>query len=78
MYQVVVVAVLTLTRIVKSVVTGQAPVTREWKNIEGKKKDKPKSCTRMPGISQLKQVMHPPKNIKMSSSYEPSTAVCSF
>ena len=32
----VVVAVLTLTRIIKSVVTGQAPVTLEWKNIPGK------------------------------------------
>ena len=33
---VVVVVVLTLTRIVKSVVTGQAPVTLELKNTPGK------------------------------------------
>ena len=31
------VAVLTLTRIIKSVVTGQAPVTLEWKDTPGKK-----------------------------------------
>ena len=29
--------VLTFTHIIKSVVTGQAPVTLEWKNIPGKK-----------------------------------------
>ena len=33
--------VLTLTRIIKSVVTGQAPVTLEWRNTPGKK-HKPK------------------------------------
>ena len=34
---VVVVVVLTLTRIIKSVVTGQAPVTLEPRNTPGKK-----------------------------------------
>ena len=34
---VVVVVVRTLTRIIKSVVTGQAPVTLEWRNTPGKK-----------------------------------------
>ena len=38
----VVVVVLTLTRITKSVVTGQAPATLEWKNTPGKKQSKPK------------------------------------
>ena len=33
---VVVVVVLTLTRIIKSVVTGQAPVILEWRDIQGK------------------------------------------
>ena len=32
----VVVAVLALSRIIKSVVTGQAPVTLEWNNTPGK------------------------------------------
>ena len=39
--EVVVVVILTLTRIIKSVVTGQAPVTLELKNNPGKK-HKPK------------------------------------
>ena len=39
---VVVVVVLTLTRIVKSVVTGQAPVTPELRNTPGKKHTQPK------------------------------------
>ena len=37
----VVVIVLTLTRVIKSLVTGQAPVTLEWRNTPGKK-TKPK------------------------------------
>ena len=37
----VVVVVLTLTRTIKSVVTGQAPVTLGWRNTAGKK-HKPK------------------------------------
>ena len=39
---VVVVVVLTLTRIFKSVVTGQAPVTPELRNTPGKKRKQPK------------------------------------
>ena len=35
--QTIVVIVLTLTRIIKSVVTGQAPVTLEWRNTPRKK-----------------------------------------
>ena len=39
---VVVVVVLTLTRIIKSVVTGQAPVTLELRNTPGEKHTQPK------------------------------------
>ena len=39
---VVVVVVLTLTRIIKSVVTGQAPVTLELRNTPGKTHTQPK------------------------------------
>ena len=38
----VVVVVLTLTRIIKSGVTGQAPVTLELRNTPGKNTNKPK------------------------------------
>ena len=38
----VVVVVITLTRIIKSVVTGQAPVTLELRNTPGKNTNKPK------------------------------------
>ena len=38
----VVVVVLTSTHIIKSVVTGQAPVTLEWKNTPGENTNKPK------------------------------------
>ena len=38
----IVVVVLTLTRIIKSVVTGQAPVTLELSNTPGKNTNKPK------------------------------------
>ena len=41
-YVVVVVVVLTLTRIIKSVVTGQAPVTLELRNTSGKTHTRPK------------------------------------
>ena len=40
---VVVVVVLTLTRIIKSVVTGQAPVTLELRNTPGKNTHNPYS-----------------------------------
>ena len=38
----VVIVVLTLTRIIKSVVTGQAPVTLELRNAPGKNTNRPK------------------------------------
>ena len=41
-YIVVVVVVLTLTRIIKSVVTGQAPVTLELRNTPGKNTHNPR------------------------------------
>ena len=41
-YLLVVVVVLTLTRIIKSVVTGQAPVTLELRNAPGKTHTQPK------------------------------------
>ena len=44
---VVVVVVLTLTRIIKSVVTGQAPVTLELRNTPGKKHKLTKGGTRI-------------------------------
>ena len=43
----VVVVFLTLTRIMKSVVTGQAPVTLELRNTPGKNHKKIKSGTRI-------------------------------
>ena len=39
-FVVVVVVVVTITRIMKSVVIGQAPVTLEWRNTPGEKKHK--------------------------------------
>ena len=56
-----VVVVLTLTRIIKSVVTGQAPVTLELRNTLGKNTDNPRWCTH---ISQLTQFMPPPETHK--------------
>ena len=41
------VVVRTLTRTIKSMVTGQAPVTLEWKNTPGKKYKQTKSGTRI-------------------------------
>ena len=38
----IVVVFLALTRVIKCVVTGQAPVTLEWNNTSGKKRNKPK------------------------------------
>ena len=43
----IVVVVLTLTRIIKSVVTGQAPVTLRLRNTPGKKHKQNKSGTRI-------------------------------
>ena len=36
-----------LTRIIKSVVTGQVPVTLEWRNTPGKTQTKPKNDIRI-------------------------------
>ena len=58
---VVVVVVLTLTRIIKSVVTGQAPVTLELRNTPGKKTHNPRWYTH---ISQLTQFMPLPETYK--------------
>ena len=62
-----VVVVFGLTHIIKSVVTGHAPVTPEWKIILGEK-----TQTNQKGykyISQRKQFMHPPKSIKISPGF---------
>ena len=57
-----VVVVLTLTRILKSVVTGQAPVTLELRNNpEGKTTNNPRWYTR---VSQLTQFLPPPEIYK--------------
>ena len=56
-----VVVVLTLTRIIKSVVTGQAPVTLELRNTPGKNTHNPRWYTH---ISQLTQFMPPPEIYK--------------
>ena len=58
---VVVVVVLTLTRIIKSVVSGQAPVTLELRNTPGKNTHNPRWYTH---ISQLTQFMPPPETYK--------------
>ena len=57
----VVVVVLTLTRIIKSVVTGQAPVTLELRNTLRKNTNNPRWHTH---ISQLTQFMPPPETYK--------------
>ena len=63
------VVVLTLTRIFKSVVTGQAPVTLELRNTPEKKKHKPKGYTH---ISQLTQFMPPPETYKSEIGSQPT------
>ena len=69
------VVVLTLTRIIKSVVTGQAPVTLEWRNTSGKKhKQNQKWYTH---ISCLTQFMPPPeKRNKVKSGVSLRCARC--
>ena len=57
----VVVVVLPLTRIIKSVVTGQAPVTLELRNTLGKNTNNPRWYSH---ISQLTQFMPPPEAYK--------------
>ena len=58
---IVVVDVLTLTRIIKPVVTGQAPVTLELRNTPSKNTHNPRWYTH---ISQLTQFMPPPEAYK--------------
>ena len=53
--------VLTSTRIIKSVVTGQAPVTLELRNTPGKSTHNPRWYTH---ISHLTQFMPPPETYK--------------
>ena len=64
-----IVVVLTLTRIMKSVGTGQAPVTLEWRNAPGKKHKQTQSGTRIPWyIIQLKQCMPPARQVEKVKS----------
>ena len=58
---VVVFVVLTLTRIIKSVVTGQAPVTLQLRSTPGENTHNPRWYTH---ISQLTQFMPPPETYK--------------
>ena len=70
-YVVVVVGVvLTLTRIIKSVVTGQAPVTLELRNTPGKKHKQTK-VVHAHG-TQLTQFMHPPETYKCEIGSQPT------
>ena len=64
-----VVVVLTLTRIIKSVVTGQAPATLELRNTRGKNTNNPRWYTH---ISQLTQVMPPPETYKSEIGSQPT------
>ena len=57
--------VVTLTRIIKSVVTGQAPVTLALRNAPGKNTNNPRWYTH---ISQLTQFMPPPETFKFMAS----------
>ena len=57
---VVVYVVLTLTRIIKSVVTGQAPITLELRNTPGKNTNNPRWYTH---ISQLDAIHVSTRNI---------------
>ena len=59
--QKIVVVVLTLTRVMKSVVTGQASVTLELRNTPGKNTQNPRWYTH---VSQLTQSMPPPETYK--------------
>ena len=56
-----IVVVLTFTRVIKSVVTRQAPVTQELRNTLGKNTNNPRWYTH---ISQLTQFMPPPETYK--------------
>ena len=66
---VVVVVVLRLTRIIKSVVPGQAPVTLEMRNTPKKHTHNPRWYTH---ISQLTQFMPPPETYKYEIGCQPT------
>ena len=66
---VAVVVVVTLARIVKSVVTGQAPVTLELRNTPGKNTHNRRWYTH---ISQLTQFMPPPETCKSEIGGQPT------
>ena len=61
--------VLTLTRIMKSVVAGQAPVTLELRNTPRKSTNNPRWYTH---ISQLTQFMSPPETYKSEIGSQPT------
>ena len=65
----IVVVVLTLTRIIKSVVTGQAPVTLELRNTLGKNTNNPRKYTH---TSQLTQFRPPPETYKSEIGSQPT------
>ena len=66
---VVVVVVLTLTRIIKSVVTRQAPVTLELRNTVDKTQKAQRWYTHM---SQLAQLMPPPETYNSEIESQPT------
>ena len=68
---VVIVVVLAYTRVTKSVVTGQAPVTLELRNTPGENTNNPRWYTH---ISQLTQFMPPPETYK--SELGSQSAMC--
>ena len=67
---VVAVVIRTLIRIIKSVVTGQAPVTLELRNTPGKNTNNPRWYTQ---ISQLTQFMPPPETYKSEIGSQSTT-----
>ena len=69
----VVAVVLTLTRIIKSVVTTQAPVTLELRDTPGEKHNNPRWY---PHISQLTQFMTPPETYKIKSKIGSQPTMC--
>ena len=78
--QTFVILVLPLTRTTKSVVTGQAPATQASATLErtetpGKIIKQTTSGIRIPATSQLKQGIHPPRNINMKSEVSVRTYV---
>ena len=74
--RVVVVVILTITRVIKSVVTGQAAVTLELRNTPGKKHKQAKLKVNFQRwythISQLTQFMPPPETKKSEIGSQPT------